>query len=629
MTSLIVYGQIPYLRGFRHMRRAQPILFLIPLILVLMNPTVAQAQAWSGIIAPIRATDWTTPGVSGGIPNRTTVCATLNPGATAAQISSAIASCPANQVVFLSTGTYSLSSAISFGSKSGVTLRGAGADKTLLVFSNGSSCGGQPSTVCVGVEGINEESPPNSTTWTAGYAVGTTVITVGSANGMKVGGIIILDQLNDSSDGGGIFVCSVISCTDEGGNAPGRNNRGQLHLAKVVAINGNQVTISPGLRMPNWRTSQSPGVWWNGGAPIVANNGIEDLSMNVTAATNENGIVFVQTSDCWVKGVRVIGPDRSHVWAYKAMRITVRDSYFYGGQGAASQSYGLEEYASGSNLFENNIFNHVTTPISLNGSSNGTVVAYNFAIDANFTQSINWMNPPFTLHEVGISHVLFEGNDTLGMDHDDIHGTTHFHTFFRNHFYGDVWNNPPKTDNTAIFHIQSYGRFFNIIGNVVGRAGYYNTYQGESSRAVYMLGDSPETGVPDDPRTAETMFRWGNYDTVNNAVRFLASEVPSGITPFPNPLPASQALPASFYLSGPPSFWSTPWGTPPWPAVGPDVTGGNISGWGGHANKIPARLCYENTPKTNGVLNFNADECYASTGIPRPEPPTNLTTVVN
>jgi hypothetical protein len=124
------------------------------------------------------------------------------------------------------------------------------------------------------------------------------------------------------------------------------------------------------------------------------------------------------------------------------------------------------------------------------------------------------------------------------------------------------------------------------------------------------------------------MFRWGNYDTVNNAVRFVASEVPSGITPFPNPLPASQALPASFYLSGPPSFWSTPWGTPPWPAIGPDVTSGNITGWSGHANKIPARLCYENTPKTNNILNFNAAACYSSTAAPRPNPPTNLTIIV-
>ena len=57
-----------------------------------------------GIIDPLRATDWSHPGVAGGIVNRTTICQTLNPGATAANINSAIAACN-NGVVFLSAGT--------------------------------------------------------------------------------------------------------------------------------------------------------------------------------------------------------------------------------------------------------------------------------------------------------------------------------------------------------------------------------------------------------------------------------------------------------------------------------------------------------------------------------------------
>src|SRR2546425_7284913 len=77
-------------------------------ILVLMVPGVAHAQAWSGILSSSRAIDWSQAGIPGGIPNRTTVCATLNPGATSAQIDSAIAACN-NGVVFLNAGTYSLS----------------------------------------------------------------------------------------------------------------------------------------------------------------------------------------------------------------------------------------------------------------------------------------------------------------------------------------------------------------------------------------------------------------------------------------------------------------------------------------------------------------------------------------
>ena len=102
-----------------------PIAWLFGFLLIII-PVVAHAQLWSGVLSPSRAADWSSPGVAGGIPNRTTMCATLNPGATAAQINSAIAACPSGQVVLLNAGTYNLSAGITFGSKSNVTLRGAG-----------------------------------------------------------------------------------------------------------------------------------------------------------------------------------------------------------------------------------------------------------------------------------------------------------------------------------------------------------------------------------------------------------------------------------------------------------------------------------------------------------------------
>jgi hypothetical protein len=50
---------------------------------------------------------------------------------------------------------------------------------------------------------------------------------------------------------------------------------------------------------------------------------------------------------------------------------------------------------------------------------------------------------------------------------------------------------------------------------------------------------------------------------------------------------ASHALPASLYLSAKPSWWSS---SIPYPAIGPDVTGG--IGPGGHAYAIPAEAYY-------------------------------------
>src|SRR5213080_1945585 len=112
------------------------------MLLLVGIPSLAHAQRWAGIIDRSRAVDWSAgnQGIAGGIPNRTTICATLNPGATAGQINSAIAACPSNQVVFLNAGTYALNAGLIFNGKSNVTLRGAGPDRTFLVFTGAVGC---------------------------------------------------------------------------------------------------------------------------------------------------------------------------------------------------------------------------------------------------------------------------------------------------------------------------------------------------------------------------------------------------------------------------------------------------------------------------------------------------------
>jgi hypothetical protein len=256
----------------------------------------------------------------------------------------------------------------------------------------------------------------------------------------------------------------------------------------------------------------------------------------------------------------------------------------------------------------------------------GDVVSYNFAIDDNYTANgaaPAWMMQMFVNHGVGDAMILLEGNDGLGIQADNIHGTHHFTTLFRNHFYGDVFDNPPKSDNTTPMRFASYSRFFNVVGNVLGRAGYYRSYESnlaDDDTAIFAFGvpDSRRTASPDG-RVAATLLRWGNYDTVTGAPRFLPGEVPAGLADYPNAVPGSQSLPPSFYLPTRPAWWSTPWGAPAWPPIGPDVGGGDVPGFAGHAWKIPARLCYENTPVDGaygsaGVRAFAAASCYGGAG---------------
>jgi len=158
------------------------------------------------------------------------------------------------------------------------------------------------------------------------------------------------------------------------------------------------------------------------------------------------------------------------------------------------------------------------------------------------------------------------------------------------------------------------------VGNVIntGHSTTYQTLEGHNTDAIFELGwqgTGSGTPVSSDANVSRTLMRWGNWDNVNNATRFVSSEVPSGIATLPNPVPASQVLPNSLYLSGKPAFF----GSGMWPPIGPDVAGGNISGYGGHTNKIPARLCFENTAidtayGSANVRRFDANACYGSSG---------------
>src|SRR6266704_1286949 len=277
--------------------------------LVLMAPILAQAQQWSGIIDPARAIDWSKAGVRGGIPNRSTVCATLSPGATTSQINSAIASCPSGQVVYLNAGTYSGLNGIIFNGKGGVTLRGAGADKTLLIFTSGIGCHSLATDVCItGMDTNWRGGPSNSANWTSGYAPGTTNITLSSVTNLRVGSPLILDQVDDPSDTGSVFVCqdpaTVPSCSLEGNATNGqRPNRDQVQIVQVVscgtastagqACNGTNVSITPGLYMANWSSTKSPVAWW--ATSPISGSGIEDLSLDHTSSTAASGI-GVQTA---------------------------------------------------------------------------------------------------------------------------------------------------------------------------------------------------------------------------------------------------------------------------------------------------------------------------------------------
>lgn len=577
---------------------------------VLIWSGISHAQEWVGILAPQRATVWNQAGVSGGIPNRSTICASLTAGATAAQINSAITACPSGQVVQLGPGTYSLATGLVL--KGNVTLRGAGADKTLLTMHGTDSCRGLRASICLAGTGTWWGDNLTPVNWTTGYTKGTTQITVASTSGLAVGTILVLDQLDDPSDTGQTVISDLMPTFSRQGGAAGRLDRAQQEYFQIVAINGNVLTITPGLRMPNWSAARAPQAYTYGGNIYKA--GVEDLSVDhgpANAGIGGSGIAFHNATDCWIRGVRSLNGSRNHVWLRQAFGAEVRDSYFYGGQGAGSQSYGVESFLANDALVLNNIFHHVTAPLMI-GNNIGSVYAFNYTID-NHYEAPAWLLAAFLVHDAGVGMLLLEGNYAQSLQADLFHGTSTMVTTFRNFFAG--WE-PGKSSNTIPIQVQSWHRYYNHVGDILGTPGYHKTYQSVSptgtngNTAIFTLGWGGQAGrrlsddPPNDPRVVATTLRWGNYDVVSGAVRFDTSEVPSGDAYYPNPVPASHTLPASFFLPSKPSWW----GDRPWPAIGPDVTGG--TGPGGHVHSIPAKDCFDRTPQTSGILNFNAVACY-------------------
>jgi hypothetical protein len=630
---------------------------------------------WAGILSPGRAIDWSTAGVAGGIPSGawtqsgSTIAAYSG---TAGTINNAIAACGPNQYVMLGAGTFNLTSGIDFAAKSNCVLRGAGADQTILAFSGGVSCGGTGSSVCLRSSDVNwKGGPSNLANWTAGYAPGTTLITLSSVPNLKIGNPIILDQTNSTQDDGSVMV------TDSNGTLPftspgiagpyslqgnnggaGRPGRQQQQIVTVVGCNGSTtpgfacsganvvVTISPGLHMPNWAAANSPQAWW--ATTPGHGEGLENLSVDSTNNSQVVGVGIFNCLNCWVKGIRSIDTAEAHVRLEYAARTTVRDSYFFLTQNHVTSSYGVESYSSSDTLVENNIFHAVASP-HISETCSNCVYGYNFTINNYYTGSSLYNQNSRGDHTSGIDFGLYEGNHGNYYDGDVIHGTHNLMTLFRNRLTGPQIScyasgssyatsayGSCNNDLQAI-RFDSFSRMYSAIGNVLGTTGTNTVYMnGSPTNSVYRIGGG-NGSVPSDPNVAATLMLWGNCDSASGfgACRFVSSEVPSALSgtqaPFTNPVPASNALPASFYHASKPSWW--PAGKA-WPAIGPDVSGGNISGVSGHAYTIPAQDCYLNVmgglaDGTGPVLSFNATRCYGQTSSTGPQPPSNLKATVN
>ena len=107
------------------------------------------------------------------------------------------------------------------------------------------------------------------------------------------------------------------------------------------SCSGSNVAVGfrPGLHMPNWSTAHMY-AWW--ATNPVQGDSVEDLNVNSGNNSGANSIQITNCQGCWVEGVESQQSAEAHVQLLYANHTTIKESYFFYTQGAATVSYGVE-----------------------------------------------------------------------------------------------------------------------------------------------------------------------------------------------------------------------------------------------------------------------------------------------
>jgi hypothetical protein len=639
------------------MRRACTHLFPLISILLLFSSS-SYGQAWSGVLAPSRAIDWSHAGLPASLPDGettsnpwtpptrtqcvTSACQTVTKNgasSTVAQINAAIASAPAGTYVLLPAGSYTINAILVMYGVNNVTLRGSGPMQTILSLSSG-----------VDIEMGASWGAEGSGLLTSGsnYAAGSTSIKIGSLTGTApvAGRIAWLSQCDTGttrsggtctgtqSDNGSLYVCgdSSSGCAQQSRSGT-PDHQQQTFLINSATNNGDgtyTISLSPTpLYMPNWAFSpNAPILGWPNSPRQITGVGLEDLTVSGSGSTTYS-VSLQNAYASWIKGVRFIGSGSKGSTGVSNSKNSLVVNNYLAPDVALTSGYHASVYVGGSSdvLVLNNIV-AIGIPTEYDGGNSGVVTAYNYGRDAFTSYAENGWSFD---HAAFSSFDLYEANQSGMMTEDDIWGTHALNTYFRN--YISCYDTPYTggTPNPRGLNINGYQRFENAVGNAIGTARQCDTYQGTGFNTVFQIDTS-------DSLVATTLMRWGNVsvstqssDTpTNSGVRFVSNEVPSSL-PSPNsslsnPVPSNDELPASFFMNGMTahpsggtglnwwkvcSRWTTfptscaSYQTQPFPTAGPDVSGG-LSAINGYAYDIPAAVAWQTLPIDTAYQNSYA-----------------------
>jgi len=562
-----------------------------------------------------RATLWN-PGMmgAGGIPARSTVCATVAPEGRdrddTAQIQAAINRCPAGQVVRLATGTFLINGGNFLLINKGITLRGSGPGQTTLAKTDGaksfnSAVGAHPSPLIVVGPSLFSATGDSiganaSTNLTADAAKGAYSVTVADTRGFAPGQIVLLDETSgaawqsDPQGRGQIWASADWRAVWQKHNpavpfvdhlaedafpaTPGsagswfsRADRPTSEIKQIASVAGTTVTFTTPIHI-SYRTSHAAQIS-RYARPHVTNAGVEDLTLTGGDAGN---LRFNWAALSWARNLESTNWHGEGFAIHSSFRIELREFYVHdaawaqpgGGGYAISLSAGTSEM-----LIENGISVRANKVIVARSAGAGSVVGYNYMDMSYINTNGAWIETGINAsHMVGSHHVLFEGNHSHNADSDDTHGNAVYHTFFRNYLRCirapfdnqaggriDDATQPPNGPRRCA-GLMAYSYWMSFVGNVLGATGKMDGWSFETTfdsgkPGIWMLGWDAVKPYRTDAQVSATALRHGNFDYLTNTVKW-------------DPEVGPQALPNSLYLRQKPTFFDAGRGYV-WPWVDP------------------------------------------------------------
>lgn len=433
---------------------------------------------------------WESAGVEGGIPERSTLCATVaadTTGATSAvaAIQDAIDGCGEGEVVFVPAGTYLIDDVLRL--RSGVTLRGAGAT---TVFESRAS-----PTVRMG--GLGPWPPPKANDAyrmpvVSGASRGSTTLTVADASLFEVGRMIMVDEEDDPD----------LVWTRSG--EPGRY-RASMHM--VESTTATSVTFRPALPIDYVRSPQVsffPDLLHDAGLESIHFRGDgTDPGLFVEMFSNWNTWVL----DCEFENM----PSRTVMVGWSG-HVELRRIFMHDQADGGPNSEGLDllcdtnwslvidSVCVAGGFPQINIGDAGSNPYYSGGF--GNVIAYNYAVDAYYTDpptspdagkmpaDISTNHSPHTMYN------LVEGNFVGRFGSDGYHGSGSHTLIFRN--VATATSRWTGVDHPVAIAIDRRNLYYSVVGNVLGIPGMpathaYATESGWSGSAIYRLG-FPDVG---------------------------------------------------------------------------------------------------------------------------------------